>query len=119
MFIRNRIVHADAQNPGVQALIEIQISIVRLHLARSGRGEGGREEGHDQMMLPEVILVIVNQPILGRGQREPGRLIPDFQDRERRAGTVGIEIPPPKNHQGWKAKNEHPPFFGHSKSSFP
>ena len=59
------IIHADAQDPGVQALIEIQISIVRLHLARSGRGEGGREERHDQMVLPVVVLVIIHQPVFG------------------------------------------------------
>jgi len=60
MFDRDRIIHTDTHDPGVQALVEIEIPVMRLHLARSDRGEGGREEGHDQVILPVIIFVIVN-----------------------------------------------------------
>ena len=68
MLVRDGIIHADAQHLGVQALIEIELSIVRLHLPRSGRGEGRREKGHHQMVLSEIVFGIIHQPILGGRQ---------------------------------------------------
>ena len=63
--IRNRIVHADAQNPGVQALVEIEFSVMRLHLPRSDRGEGGGKECHDQMVFSVIIAVVIHQFAFG------------------------------------------------------
>ena len=47
-----------------------------LHLARSDGGEGGREEGDHQVVLP-VVLLIGNQPILRGGKVEARDLPPD------------------------------------------
>jgi len=46
-LVRNRIILADAQDPGVKALIEIEISLMPIHFPRSDRGKGCREEGHN------------------------------------------------------------------------
>ena len=65
VLVRYGIIHADAQDLGVQALIEIKVSIVRLHLSRSDRGEGGWKEGHHEVMLPIVVLVVIHEAVLG------------------------------------------------------
>jgi hypothetical protein len=37
-----------------------------LHLARSDRSKGSREEGDDEVMLPIIFFCIIDQPILSR-----------------------------------------------------
>ena len=65
MLVGDDIIHTDAQDPGVEALIEIKLSIMRFHLSRSNGCESSREEGHDEMVFSIVVLVIIHQPILG------------------------------------------------------
>ena len=64
------IIDTDTQNPGVEAVIEGEIPLMTLHLARSDGGVGCREEGDDQMVLPVILIGIVDGPIMGRRQRE-------------------------------------------------
>ena len=52
------------QNPGVEALIEIEVSLMRVHLPRSDRGERRGEERDDQVVLSIIIGVVVNQPAI-------------------------------------------------------
>jgi hypothetical protein len=59
IFVGSHIIHADAQDPGAEGLIEIKVSLMPIHLARSDGGKGSREESDDQMMLPIVILIII------------------------------------------------------------
>jgi len=64
------IVTADARDAGVEAVIEIQVSLVTLHFPRSDRGECSREESQDKMMSTVIAAVVVSQVILAGGQRE-------------------------------------------------
>jgi hypothetical protein len=48
-----------------------------LHLARSGRCEGSREEGDNKMVLPVIFLRIVDDPILRGRESEIQRLPAD------------------------------------------
>jgi len=77
--VRDGIIHAGTQDLGVEALIEIEFSVVRLHLPRSDRGEGCREKRDDQVVFPEIVLAVMDQPVLGRGKDEPRSLVPHFQ----------------------------------------
>jgi hypothetical protein len=83
------IIHAGTQDLGVEALIEIEFSIVRLHLPRSDGGKGCREKRDDQVVFPEIVLAVMDQSVLGRGKDEPRSLNSHLQGRIRRPCAVG------------------------------
>jgi hypothetical protein len=68
-FLVVRIEHLDAahsaHDPGVEALIEVKIPLMALHLARSDGGEGSRKEGDDQMVFPIVLTQVADESIMG------------------------------------------------------
>jgi hypothetical protein len=45
IFESHDVISTDAQDPGVEAVIEVEIPLMALHLARSDGGEGRWEEG--------------------------------------------------------------------------
>ena len=61
------IIYTDAHDPGVEAVIEVEVPLMTLHLARSDRRKSSREKGDDQVKLSIIFIRIVDQPVLRGG----------------------------------------------------
>ena len=85
-----------AHDLGIEAVIEVEVPLMPLHLPRSDRGEGRREEGDDQVMFAVDIAIIRKQAVLIAGQGKNGSTVTDpfegrgiFRRLERRGGKQG------------------------------